>query len=348
MSTITTQRREKPQGGISFPIQNVALLGQFNYDVPMDQTQSWVTIWSKYFTTVSVVGPFSNVTYRTLRRKGVKIYLGANDKGYFSPVKNVVDALKRVPAGIEALLYVHDDGLLNLTMFARGRSKIPTNRFMGNLYHSPEYSYSITVPSSDNGEIIYDIPGHKNTPTTNRNKFLQALPPWFFNKDCVDQHVNMVTRRNSKVKDFATRTIHDGSFYSFATHGQQDFLFVPMSYKDQFIRIARLFIDNSVFLECAFPTIILWLLQEEQRRNNATKKEFFASSILLKEEARKIPICTSWDKEGSNARGSLNMLQNCFKSGNAAGMYHPIKLSVHNASTYAYLLDQIQRPLPLK
>ena len=313
----------------------------------MDRVQSWISIWSKYFTTVSVVGPFSNATYHALRRKGVDIHLGANDKGYFSPVNNVVEALKRVPAGIDALLYVHDDGLLNLTMFARGRSQIPTHRFMGDLRHVPDQTYSITVPSHQDGEIIYDIPGHQKTPTTNRNKFLQSMPTWYFNKDCLDQHTKMVTRPNSKVKDFATTTLNDGSFYFFASHGQQDFLFVPMIYKDPFIRIAEIFIESQVFLECAFPTIILWLFQEEQRRNNVTTKEFFTSSILLKQEAIDIPICTSWDEQGPNARGSVNMLQNCFKKSRPHGMYHPIKLSVHNATGYAYWLDRIQQPLPL-
>lgn len=345
MSNMTTPGRNGTKGMV-YPVPNVALLGQFNYDVPKHQIQSWITIWSKYFTTISVVGPFSNATYHSLRRQGVDIYLGDNDRGYYSPVKNVVEALQRAPTGIDALLYVHDDGLLNLTRFTRGRSKFPTHRFMGNLQHIPDLTYSITVPPNQYGEIVYDIPGHEKTPTTNRDLFLQSMHPWYFNQVCLDQHIKMVTRPNSNVKDFATKTLNDGSFYFFAAKGQQDFLLVPMIHKDLFIRIAQFFIESEVFLECAFPSIILWLFQEEQRRKNVTKKEYFASSALMKKEAVQIPLCTSWEAQGPYARGSVGMLENCFNKSHAYGLYHPIKLSVHGAEDYANWLNRIQRPIP--
>ncbi len=325
-------------------ISNIALLGQFNYDVPADRVVSWVQIWSKYFSTISVVGPFSRRTYSTLRHAGIDIHLGAKDKGCVSPVKNLMEALQRAPAEIDAVIYIHDDGLLNLTNLSQGQSQIPTDRVIGNLAHIQNRTYSITVPSKRFGNIIYDIPGHNSTPTLNQDLFLQSLPPWHWNRRCVEHQRKMLLRRNSDVQTFAATTTDQGSQYFFAGRGQMDFLLVPTMYKDLFARIARLFIDDGVFLECAFPTIILWLLQEEHRQKNGSAKNFFAPPVLLEQETTFTPVCTSWNKGNDTTRGTVEMIEKCLEEPVEYGMYHPVKLSTYSASEYSQWLDRLQQP----
>ena len=143
--------------------------------------------------------------------------MGADDKSFVSPIQNVVDALERTSPEMDVVVYVHVDGLLNLTIFFQGQAQIPTDKFMGNLQHIPDSSYSITIPSffssqsplqnakrKKHHEIICDIPSHTNsTPIVDRKQFLHSPTKWKSKEHCIQHQLNILTRPNSQVKEFS-------------------------------------------------------------------------------------------------------------------------------------------------
>jgi hypothetical protein len=94
---------------------------QFNYaDTRLNQIIGWVDAWSTYFAHIVVVGPFPNATRLELAKRNLSNRHGRNDQGYVSPYENLMNALleyKDDPT-IDAVLYVHDDALLNVAKLA--------------------------------------------------------------------------------------------------------------------------------------------------------------------------------------------------------------------------------------
>ena len=100
--------------------RNVVLMGQFNWEMPTDNVLFWVQKWGQVFHHVEVRGPFPNKQLQELRCKGVNAYYGNKDKGFYSPIENLIKSLELHSNNgneIEGVLYIHDDGLLNMTVF---------------------------------------------------------------------------------------------------------------------------------------------------------------------------------------------------------------------------------------
>ena len=185
-----------PAPRLKFPIDNVLLMGQFNYNPPQDNARvirTWVEIWSQYFTNIVVTGPFSDRVASQLRQAGIAFHIGRNDAGFVSPYENLMHVLLKEQqrqeeqlgsrrnsstpfslSAVEAVLYVHDDILLNLTQLALhhgGESSIepadrdgssssflrlPTNRILASFdgarrMQTLDY-YNITVVRDDDND----------------------------------------------------------------------------------------------------------------------------------------------------------------------------------------------------
>ena len=121
------------QLGYEFPplknrrFHNVAVMGQFNY-VPdsgssLDNVIFWYQKTSERFRNVIVAGPYSNDQVIELKKHSIEAIQGRDDAGYVSPYLNQMNALLRFKDDdkVNGVLYVHDDGILNMTEIVKGK-----------------------------------------------------------------------------------------------------------------------------------------------------------------------------------------------------------------------------------
>ena len=121
------------QLGYEFPplknrrFRNVAVMGQFNY-VPdsgssLDNVIFWYQKTSERFRNVIVAGPYSNDQVIELKKHSIEAIQGRDDAGYVSPYLNQMNALLRFKDDdkVNGVLYVHDDGILNMTEIVKGK-----------------------------------------------------------------------------------------------------------------------------------------------------------------------------------------------------------------------------------
>ena len=122
------------QVGYEFPklkmrkYRNVAVMGQFNYaDDNIDAVIFWHQKYLETFKEVLVAGPFNDNQAAELNRHSIKVIQGRDDKGFVSPYENQMKALMQYKENekIDGVLYVHDDGVMNMTEITQGKvSKI--------------------------------------------------------------------------------------------------------------------------------------------------------------------------------------------------------------------------------
>lgn len=310
---------------IILPISNVVLMGQFNYgDIPFDSVRDWFNIWSRYFAQIIVAGPFPIETQEKLEEAGIEFQVGWNDSGFVSPTKNLLDTMLRykkltsspllshggnsgqqqqvVP---QAVLYVHDDALLNITRLYNGRKSLPTDSIIRSHKHrsEPPQFYSIYVERRrqrwQNGtgfsEVVLPISRFEHTPldaASGKNRtihrtiesLIQVLPNWAHWKRCLRPQIAMLSKYDDWWEDFAdysnitTTTIKTPSRntllsrityrFSFPMIRRSDFLYVPLQYSDIFERAAKPHIQRKVFLECAVPTIVRWVTEKTHKMSS--------------------------------------------------------------------------------
>ena len=157
-------QRKNP--AVELPIRDVVLMCQFNYDTPFDSVRDWARIWAKFFAHIVVAGPFSVATQEQLASAGIQFTVGSNDMGFVSPYENLLNTMLDYSKPItnmgsgpssslndtpqqqppKAVLYLHDDALLNITRLYNGRETLPVNsiiRTMRTFFN--HFSYSIHV-----------------------------------------------------------------------------------------------------------------------------------------------------------------------------------------------------------
>jgi len=365
-------------GSLQLPVRNIRLLGQFNYNTDASIVVEWVQTWSKYFEKISVVGPFNSTNMRNLLQAKVDAHGGHNDRGRWSPVASLSEALEREAATdkaerADAVLYAHDDALINLTYLAQGRQSIPTDRIAGSLRRSVNDEYSLVIPS-DGSPIVYR---YNNTETTDQTVFLRKLPLWFHSKNCIRQRLQMLSRSRTSA-DASVGWNRYGTFIAFNSSSnssaliparlfffpaftQSDMLLVPTRYTQAFVELATPHVQHETFLECAFPTIILWLLHQEEQRSTSravvadreqeeTTSFGLYDSTLISKEATYLPLCTTFQNP---MRGRVEMIEWCQQRGkdyyNTAGVssfavVHPFKIQQHGIEAYQTWLDRMQTP----
>ena len=99
---------------------NIVLMGQFNYNnIHLEYVAHWYKRWSGLFEHVQVRGPFTEEQIQTLHEKYnvSSVYNAPDDKGFYSPVLNLVETLKQYlhDSNIKGIISIHDDLQLNFT-----------------------------------------------------------------------------------------------------------------------------------------------------------------------------------------------------------------------------------------
>jgi hypothetical protein len=164
----------------AFPIKNVLLMGQFNFNPTSAQlVQDWVSVWSDYFSNVMVTGPFSLEIGNELDALGIAYHRGRDDAGWASVYETLGNVARELLlgnssstnnnnlhngtisfTGIDAILYMHDDALLNISyILDRNDGVFPKDQFLWNGYENEamedQYTYFVEVVQEtwENGTI---------------------------------------------------------------------------------------------------------------------------------------------------------------------------------------------------
>ena len=388
------------------PLANIVLLGQFNYDTTFDVVEKWRNIWSKYFTTIIVAGPFSSKTEKRLKAAGIPYHIGRDDEGYVSPYENLVDIMRQLQthgqnsssalllpsSNFDGVLYMHDDGLLNIKKLLRGRPALPTDSFvtadfthgvglkqnMGYAIHVewewrqwPNGTELSSIPPFFSFEHLPDDGILNRTMHQNITGLLNAMPHWPNLNMCLEQQVTMLSNYDQtwwdEFADYFNTSIARASAsttpsatpenvtassevqvltrtsyrFTFPGYSQSDFLYAPLQYTDVMDRAIQPHIQGEVFLECAVPTILQWVIKSLARSNKARPSTESNSQFIQPPvpSIESLPLCTDF----SPIRGTKAMIMNCLKVSSNWGFYHPFKLRQFGAREFETWLQMAQR-----
>jgi hypothetical protein len=301
-------------------IHNVVLLGQFNYHTDHRVVLHWVRRWHEIFDTVVVSGPFTEAVVHVLRESSIRVYESENDRGWYSPIRNIARVIEdyQHTEGIDGVLYMHDDAMLNMTQLIAGESRFNVSELRANFQSSewfnvmetnhtelvnqrkwklqqswPEWFYAAQVYKPP-PRVDFRIPS--DTRTLNRGQFLRTCN-WKWASLCADGAARaFMDPRSQEFRE------DDGSL-AFPSPGQSDFAFIPFSAGNVFVPAAEWLVDNKVFLECALPMLARLVL-----RDNGTSTRYTT-------------LCTSWTLRGS----AHALVADCMSQGLRTSVYHPIK-----------------------
>ena len=320
-------------------VTNVVVMGQFNWaHIPIAEVIFWVQKYKEYFVNVIVRGPFPNETLQVLSSNGIVAHGAMDDQGYYSPLQNMMLTLEEVhesnqyldqarqpwasapPAKhgyISGVLYVHDDGLLNMTHFYSMASDgqqgyqhgiFPTDAIIS------VHGRSWVAYSMDSNLTRFNRVGLNETFTEWAPFYFSVEKlSWFFASHCLGGQVKVATHPNSSRYQDSDGMIH------FPGGTQSDFLYVPVRVAPEFAHAARLHLqDPPVFLECAFPTVVDMILKTTNTTVSyinlcTTYENFVRGSPMM------ILQCVNVTNE---PRGVLD----CVKTSEPTGLYHPFKI----------------------
>lgn len=288
----------------------VAVMGQFNFNSQPEFVIFWVQKWREWFRHVVVRGPFNQSTFSELRSHGISVYQGIDDRGRVSPMDNLKETLHEFKhdKGIDGVLYIHDDALLNISAFMNTHRESPDSIIgslrvgvLPNSYKDHRFIDDVDSLSRTSYRILSDgsfakADGQKFA-SNEVNELISTLMPWLF-QQCIPQMANV-----AQSKLFQPYKEPDGSF-TVPSPTQADMLLVPTRLADEYAHAAQILVDAQLFLECGFPTIVQML------QINAN-----ASAVT-------IPLCTGFGK----FRGTEKMVESCLH-GAAFVAFHPYKIS---------------------
>ena len=365
----SSRGEEHHESGIIPPLRsripNVEVMGQFNYgNVPVPSIIFWVQKFRKYFSHVSVRGPFSNQTIQELSSHGVSAYLGPNDNGYWSPLQTLMQALidvqnrnKRdetiqensrlfqtstLSNEMEGVMYVHDDAILNMTRIFEIVGTMSHQNFRHGVfpatgilassdYNDPRWVVpkqgSLTYKIFPNGSL-FSVFERKATEAEAITKTFTNFAEFQNYLAPKWAHYKRCLEGQLMLAKHPNSTRYretDGSIL-FSNVDQSDFLYVPISLASEFSYAARLHLQKApVFLECSMPTVIDMV----RRKTNVS--------------VTNIGLCTNFDYK--NSRGKPSMILGCLKlldqeDDKHFGMYHPYKLS-RGLDDWDYMFDAL-------
>jgi len=332
------------QIGYMFPplkrrFRNVAVMGQFNYaDTPniYDNIIFWAQKHREYFDTVVAAGPFSEEQMNILAENSIQAIATKtpSTNGYYSPVENLMNTLLRFQNStkIEAVLYAHDDVLLNITELSQESYPFPANDIIGNnlQINSHDLSYADVRTTDDRvlaTRMSYRLWPNGTFADFNKTLFGESIGtlikgvPNFYNKwgmlhrgICSGGQIRM-----AKDPDSAKYREEDGSLL-FPSYTQADFLLVPTKYSELFAEAARLHLKHGIYLECSLPKIVDMIRQQTTSAG-----------------VRVVKLCTSW----AGRRGKPGMSRTVCRPRGEAGIVHPMKIST-GLGVFAEEMDDIQ------
>ena len=330
------------QIGYTFPplkrrFRNVAVMGQFNYaDSPnlCDHIVFWAQKHREYFDTVVAAGPFSEEQMNVLAQNSIQAIATKtpSKNGFYSPVENLMNTLLRFKNStkIEAVLYTHDDALLNITKLSQESYPFPTNDIIGNNINMNSHDLSYADVRATDDRVLATTMSYRLWPNGtfadfNKTLFGESIGtliegvPNFYNKWdmlhrglCSGGQIQM-----AKDPDSSKYQEEDGSLL-FPSYTQADFLLVPTKYSEHFAEAARLHLKHGIYLECSLPKIVDIIRQQTSAG------------------VRVVKLCTAWGRW----RGKPEMSRRCRPKGEA-GIVHPMKIS-SGLGIFAEEMDGIQ------
>uniref|UniRef100_A0A6S8YTD0 Uncharacterized protein n=1 Tax=Chaetoceros debilis TaxID=122233 RepID=A0A6S8YTD0_9STRA len=343
------------QIGYEFPplkrrFRNVAVMGQFNYaDKPsvFHDVMFWVQKNREQFDTVLAAGPFSEDQMSSFKEHSIDVVQGKDDRGFYSPLENQMNTLLRFKDSdkVDGVIYVHDDGIMNVTELSQGKYPFPHNDIIGSgdgysymdIRHAPSM-----LPTSD-GVFKYNAKRVNDTMYIERNNLAYRVFSDGHIED-FDKTVNFTDLRSAMSEIGLNKWHHfkrafcgpaqvkvamdteskvfredDGSVL-IPPYVQADFLFVPTKYADAFADAAKLHLKHTVFIECAYNTVA----SMTKMKTNAT--------------SRSVDLCTTWIPR----RGDDRHMRDCKNGKNNYGFVHPWKLGKQSYSHWSETYDWLQ------
>ena len=326
---------------------NIAVMGQFNYadrHEIIDDVVFWTQKTKEYFSNVIVAGPFSEEQMLMLEKRSIiamnstpdEVFLPSPPsvfaKGFFAPMENLMNALQKFKDSthVEGVLYVHDDGILNITELSRGQNQFPSHEIIA----STMSNYWWNDIRNVSGEVTKSLSASNYW--IDSNGILRSLDKEHSYKNLADMkekakvydswmHFDTwyCTRgRQELAKDPKSDKYRDeDGLILFPAARQADFLYVPIAYADEFIEAIELHLKHTIFLECAMSTVVDMVVH----RTNATVR-----SVLL---------CT--DFSSGAIRRTSNVAEKCKKLTSSLGFIHPMKIS-NGYKNYSQMYDEIQ------
>ncbi|CAJ1967234.1 unnamed protein product [Cylindrotheca closterium] len=321
--------------------RNVAMMGQFN-DAHSHIATTQIMIWSQKqrerFQIAIAAAPVEKAQLAYLEAQHIEVLqsyqlkpigIGAlcckklsfeccDDMGYYNPMSNLMRTLLRFgnSSTIEAVLYAHDDALLNLTELSEGRYPFPTDKIIANRQLSEvdnvEYVDLRTIPDRAKAQrfshrvfpngTVSDV---DKTIFVNNSSELSKKIPKLHDKWERWGHTYCAPAQQQMAMDpeFAKYLDPDGSAW-FPFHTQSDFLMVPTKYAEPFAEAVNIHLKYLVWLECAIGKIVDILQQQ------------------LQAPTRLVYLCTKFK---SKYRGWFSPIYDCNKSNDTIAVFHPLK-----------------------
>ena len=343
------------QVGYKFPPlkrrhRNVVVMGQFNYaDKPsiVDDVIFWTQKARETFCEVVAAGPFSNFQIATLNQNSIKTMSTAvtrdgigGRKGYFSPLDNLRRTLLlyRNSSEIQGVLYVHDDGLMNVTELTQGVYPFPSSHilltpsFVGKELKMNQFNLDVRNASARLpveqvlAEASYRMFSDGRVETIDKKRQFDSFAEMHstvpLRKWPHYNHPHCTGGQQELTRDPESLRYHeeDGSML-FLPFMQSDFMFVPLACVDEFTEAAELHLRHNIFIECAFPKVVDMV----QRKTNVA--------------VRPLNLCTEWNN--MTKRGSPEMIESCMSVSATFGLVHPFKMSA-GYKAYAEMFDMSQ------
>lgn len=285
-------------------IDNVLLMGQFNYDFGPIPVQHWFGRWSEVFSHIEVRGAFSNSTLDALQEMGISAFFGGSDAGRSSPTRNVGYSLRVAERvrGIVGVMYVHDDMMVNIRALVQQGFPWESQAAFACAYTCTDKSFSVRK----DGKVFSKL---FNMNATGVSDALNTPPfdGWYWNEVLPGASELAKDERFSQYFDEA------GTF-SFSG-GRMDFAYVPTRFASFFSPLAELMTEKGIFLEVAFGTVVV-----------ETAKKFNAVLVNLRLCQQTAPDVGEWVPKCFNASAAVH---NEYEGGHRTTpveLFHPIKI----------------------
>jgi hypothetical protein len=329
--------------------RNVAVMGQFNHVDSLSQIDNvvfWAQKHREYFHSVIAAGPFSEEQVSELAGHSIEVIvssLNGRKHGHYDPYENFMVALQKFKNSttIEAVLYSHDDALLNITDLSQGMYPFPTNGIIANtkLMDRVEFSYGdpreAVISNDDDVRHWAKSTCYRMYPNGTVSSFDNSLSFGSF-RDLYSQvplipfgiylqgYCSGAQMKLTQDPESAKFLEQDGSML-FLSYTQADFLLVPTKYADLYAKAAELHSKHNVFLECAMSKIVDMVRQQADEKVNIRLVKLCTSFIGHRGKASMIP----WCKTRNNQEQSF-------------GVVHPIKMNSYGYKDLDRIMDEIQ------
>lgn len=357
-------------------IEHVVLMGQFNYgEIAVSNILAWVETWSAYFSKIVVAGPFPQTTLQALREQGIPFQIGREDQGYVSPYINLANVLNSVTSqrtkhdslqDIRGVLYIHDDLLLNVSAWRETNAhkslldrhvilRTAVRNKYGRFWKDSPYRMGIVAQQQDEERSVSYYPDLSNMTSvvTTANRFVSTMNrqrKWAGWSRCIKSQRDMILSQDVRLQGYAIILGASGetsstSTWEFPGFSYSDALYVGLDFAEDFYQVAQLHAKYGVFLECAVPTIVHWVLRRKRNLLHEQQESSGGSSSTVPQSIfYNISLCHA---NGKRRRSNIQQtFQDCMEHRHdpqGMGAYHPWKLGIVGPQKYKGAVEWAQQ-----